>query len=89
MYPHESMHVTLAVNHKEAGEHFPKREGASHAINISADTRDDPRRLPPLSSLPLYDLHMGPLRGWHGALAQRKDLIKHLDRKCTCLDMPH
>ena len=88
MYPHESMHVTLAVNHQEVGEHYPKGGKASHAIRTSADTRDNPRRLPPLSSMPLYDLHMRPLRGWHGALAQRKDVIDHLDGKCTWLDMP-
>ena len=90
LYPYESSPgAALAVNHKEPGEHFTKTPDPGADLGLAGGGRRwqaaTPPPPPPLSSLPLYDLHLRPVRGWRGTLAQREGVLAGHGGECTWL----
>ena len=90
LYPYESSPgAALAVNHKEPGDHFTKTPDPGADLGLAGGGRRwqaaTPPPPPPLSSLPLYDLHLRPVRGWRGTLAQREGVLAGHGGECTWL----
>ena len=84
LYPTVEGGGAVAVNHKEPGEHFITKVVEVEDEKKAASAAAPAPRLPPLSALPLYDLHMRRVWGSPAGLLYREAALEGVGREGLC-----